>query len=158
MKSTWKKICHYVISILIALAVGVASAFATYGKMEEYAKLNLPPLSPPGWLFPIVWTVLFILMGISAAIVWKSGSTERGDALFIYGTQLIVNFMWSIFYFDFNARLLAFFWLLFLLMLVILMTVRFNKISTAAAKLQIPYIVWLVFAGYLNLATYILNK
>lgn len=158
MKNTWKKIGPYVLSILLALAVGGLSALLTNSKMEEYSQLVLPPLSPPGWMFPVVWTILFILMGISAALVWKSGSQDRGDALFIYGTQLVVNFLWTIFYFSFNARLLAFFWLLFLLLLVILMTAKFSKISATAAKLQIPYIVWLVFAGYLNLATYILNK
>ncbi len=158
MKNTWKKICPYAVSIAIALAVGGLSAALTSGKMEEYAQLVQPPLAPPSWVFPVVWTVLFILMGISCAIVWKSGSPERSDALFIYGTQLAVNFMWTIFYFNFNARLLAFFWLIFLLLLVLLMAVRFSRISSGAGKLQIPYIVWLVFAGYLNLATYILNK
>lgn len=158
MKNTWKKISPYAISIVIALAVGGLSAALTGGKMEEYARLVQPPLAPPGWLFPVVWTVLFILMGVSAAMIWKSDSPGRSDALFIYGTQLVVNFLWTIFYFNFNARLLAFCWLIFLLLLVLLMTARFSKISPSAAKLQIPYIVWLVFAGYLNLATYILNK
>lgn len=158
MKNMWKKISPYAVSIAIAMAVGGLSAALTNGKMEEYARLVQPPLAPPGWVFPIVWTALFILMGISAAIVWKTDSPERSDALFIYGTQLVVNFLWTIFYFNFNARLLAFCWLIFLLLLVLLMASRFSKISPAAAKLQIPYIVWLVFAGYLNLATYILNR
>ena len=158
MKNMWKKISPYAISIAIALAAGGLSAGITSGKMEEYARLVQPPLAPPGWVFPIVWSVLFILMGVSAALVWKSDSPERSDALFIYGTQLVVNFLWTIFYFSFNARLLAFFWLIFLLLLVLLMTVRFSRISPRAARLQIPYIVWLVFAGYLNLATYILNR
>ena len=91
-------------------------------------------------------------------MVWKSDAPERSDALTVYGTQLAVNFLWSIFYFNFNARLLAFFWLIFLLLLVILMTAKFAKISATAAKLQIPYILWLLFAGYLNLATYLLNR
>ena len=158
MKDTGKKISPYAVSIAIALAVGGLSAALTGDKMEEYTKLVQPPLAPPGWLFPVVWTALFILMGISAAIIWKSDSSERSDALFIYGTQLVVNFLWTIFYFSFNARLLAFCWLIFLFLLVLLMAVRFFRLSPAAAKLQIPYIVWLVFAGYLNLATYILNK
>lgn len=158
MKNMWKKFSPYAISIAIALAVGGLSAAMTSGKMEEYAQLVQPPLAPPGWVFPIVWSILFILMGVSSALVWKSDSPERSDTLFIYGTQLVVNFLWTIFYFSFNARLLAFFWLIFLLLLVLLMTVRFSRICSAAAKLQIPYIVWLVFAGYLNLATYILNR
>lgn len=158
MKNTWKKIAPYVISIAIALGVGALSAFLTKDKMQEYAALNQPPLAPPGWLFPVVWTILFVLMGIAAALVWKSDAPGRSDALVIYGTQLVVNFLWSIFYFNFNARLLAFFWLIFLLLLVILMTAKFAKISPTAAKLQIPYILWLLFAGYLNLATYLLNR
>ena len=158
MKNTWKKIAPYVISIAIALGVGALSAYLTKDKMQEYAALNQPPLAPPGWLFPVVWTVLFVLMGIAAALVWKSDAPTRSDALVIYGTQLVVNFLWSIFYFNFNARLLAFFWLIFLLLLVILMTSKFAKISPTAAKLQIPYILWLLFAGYLNLATYLLNR
>ena len=158
MKNMWKKISPYAISIAIALAVGGLSAAATANEMEEYSRLVQPPLAPPGWIFPVVWSILFILMGISAAMVWKSDSPERSDALFIYGTQLVVNFLWTIFYFSFNARALAFFWLIFLLLLVLLMTVRFSRIRSAAAKLQSPYIVWLVFAGYLNLATYILNR
>ena len=158
MKKTWDKIAPYVISIAIALAVGGLSAYLTKDKMQEYAALNQPPLAPPGWLFPVVWTILFVLMGISAAMVWKSDAPERSDALTVYGTQLVVNFLWSIFYFNFNARLLAFFWLIFLLLLVILMTAKFAKISPMAAKLQIPYILWLLFAGYLNLATYLLNR
>ena len=91
MKDTWKKISPYAVSIAIALAVGGLSAALTGDKMEEYTKLVQPPLAPPGWLFPVVWTALFILMGISAAIIWKSDSPERSDALFIYGTQLVVN-------------------------------------------------------------------
>lgn len=153
-----KKYLPFLLSIAIALAVGGLSAFITQGKTEEYESLVQPPLAPPSWLFPVVWTALFILMGISAAIVWQSRSPERSDALFIYGTQLVVNFLWSVFYFSFNARLLAFFWLIFLFLLVLLMSSRFSRISKAAAQLQIPYILWLVFAGYLNLATYLLNK
>ena len=148
----------YILSIAAALAVGGLSALASSGKMQEYESLVRPPLAPPGWLFPIVWTLLFVLMGISAALVWQSRSSERSDALFVYGAQLVVNFLWSIFFFSFGARLLAFFWLVFLLLLVLLMTSRFSRISKLSAKLQIPYILWLLFAGYLNLATYLLNK
>lgn len=158
MKEFWLKIRSYVLSIAIALAVGGLSSLITSGKMAEYNELARPPLAPPEWVFPVAWTLLFILMGVSAAMIWRSGSAERGDALFLYGVQLVVNFLWTVFYFGFDARLLAFFWLVFLLLLVILMIVRFTRISPAAAKLQIPYAVWLVFAGYLNLGTYLLNR
>ena len=158
MKEKIKKYSAYIVSIAIALAVGLISALLTGGKMEEYNNLVQPPLSPPSWLFPVVWTILFILMGISAAMIWKSGEKGRSDALFIYGTQLVVNFLWTIFYFGFGARLLAFFWLLFLLALVLIMVSKFKAISPTAARLQIPYIIWLIFAAYLNLGTYLLNR
>lgn len=158
MKRIAKKYGAYALSVIIALAVGGLSALCSQGKMEEYNRLIQPPLAPPDWVFPAVWTILFILMGISAAMIWKSSSEQRNDALFIYGAQLVVNFLWTIFYFNFGERLLAFFWLLFLLALVLLMYGKFKKILPAAAKLQIPYIIWLIFAAYLNLATYLLNK
>ena len=158
MKSLWRKNGAYIISGSAALAIGVLSAIFAGGKMEEYAALRQPPLAPPGWLCPVVWTALYILMGISAARVWKTGSAERGDTLFLYGTQLIVNLLWTIFFFGFGARLLAFFWLLFLLLLVAVMTARFRQLDAPAAKMQIPYVVWLVFAAYLNFGVYLLNR
>ena len=158
MKAKAKKFVPYLISILIALAVGGLSALISRESMQDYAQLIQPPLAPPAELFPIVWTILYILMGISAALVWKSSCEEKSDGLVIYAVQLAVNFLWTIFYFNFGARLLAFFWLLFLLLLVLLMTSKFSSCSKLAAKLQIPYILWLIFAAYLNLATYLLNR
>ena len=158
MKEKLKKYAPYLISILIALSVGGLSAILTRSKMEDYNQLIQPPLSPPSWLFPVVWSILFILMGISAALVWKSSCEERSEGLVIYAVQLAVNFLWTIFYFNFGARLLAFFWLLFLLLLVLLMTSKFSACHKTAGRLQIPYILWLIFAAYLNLATYLLNR
>lgn len=148
----------YIISILIALGIGALSGFLTRGSMERFASLNQPPLSPPGWLFPVVWSVLFILMGIGAAMIYLSDSPERTRALKIYALQLIVNFFWSILFFNLEARLFAFFWLLLLLALVLLMFFLFRKISPQAAFLQIPYILWLLFAAYLNFGVYLLNR
>ena len=148
----------YIISILIALGIGALSGFLTRGSMERFASLNQPPLSPPGWLFPAVWSVLFILMGIGAAMIYLSDSPERTRALKIYALQLIVNFFWSILFFNLEARLFAFFWLLLLLALVLLMFFLFRKISPQAAFLQIPNILWLLFAAYLNFGVYLLNR
>ena len=148
----------YIISILIALGIGALSGFLTRGSMERFASLNQPPLSPPGWLFPVVWSVLFILMGIGAAMIYLSDNPERTRALKIYALQLIVNFFWSILFFNLEARLFAFFWLLLLLALVLLMFFLFRKISPQAAFLQIPYILWLLFAAYLNFGVYLLNR
>lgn len=152
-----KKALTYVISIAIALAVGGAAAIVNAGKMEK-PELVQPPLSPPVWLFPVVWTILFTLMGISAARVYLSDCRGKSDALFIFGTQLVVNFLWTVFYFSFGALALSFFWLLFLILLVILMIVRFERCESGTGKLQIPYLAWLCFAAYLNFATWMLNR
>ena len=157
MKGRKKTILVYAVSIVIALAVGGISAVVNAGKMETPDLLQ-PALSPPSWLFPVVWSLLFALMGISAARVFLSDCTGRSDALFIYGTQLVVNFLWTVFYFSFSALLLSFFWLLFLIALVALMSVRFERCSRGSGKLQIPYLLWLCFAAYLNFATWLLNR
>ena len=156
MKTRTKPILTYVIFIAIALAVGGLSAALNAGKFQT-PDLARPPLSPPAWLFPIVWTILYTLMGVSGARVWLSGSPAAGDALFLWAAQLLVNFLWTVFYFQFQALLLSFFWLLFLILLVILMVVRFHRIDCPAGRLQIPYLIWLCFAAYLNLATWLLN-
>ena len=127
------------------------------GNMSTPA-LARPPLSPPPWVFPVVWSILYSLMGISAASVYESCCSGKSDALFIYAVQLAVNFLWTVFYFSFQAVSISFFWLIFLLLLVILMTIRFERCSPGSGKLQIPYILWLAFAAYLNLIIWILNK
>ena len=157
MNARKKTIPAYVVSIGIALAIGAASALINAGKMTN-PNLAQPQLSPPAWLFPVVWAILFTLMGISAARVWLSECAGRSDALFLYGTQLVVNFLWTVFYFSFSALLLSFFWLLFLIALVVLTAVRFERCAPGAGKLQIPYILWLCFAAYLNFATWLLNR
>ena len=157
MKGNKKQFWTYVISIVVALAVGGLSAWVNAGKMEM-PNLIKAPLTPPSWLFPVVWTILFTLMGISAAKVYLSHCSGKSDALFIYGVQLVVNFLWTIFYFNFGALLLSFFWLIFLIALVALMLVRFERCGPGAGKLQIPYLIWLVFAAYLNFATWFLNR
>ena len=148
----------YIISIAIALAVGGLSALLTRDSMESFAALNRPPLSPPGIVFPIVWTVLYTLMGISAARIWLSNDPDLPDALFLHGAQLFVNFFWSIFFFNLELYLFSFFWLLLLLALVTAMTVRFYRIDPTAGLLQLPYILWLLFAAYLNMGIYLLNR
>ena len=147
----------YVIAIGIPLAVGGLSAWVNAGEFEN-AALVRPPLSPPSWVFFVVWTLLYVLMGISAARVYFSGAPERSDALFLWATQLVVNFLWTVFYFRFEALLLGFFWLIFLIALVLLMISRFEHVSPGAGKLQLPYLVWLLFAAYLNFATWFLNR
>lgn len=151
-----KKLCG--LSVLLAVGVGGLSGFLSRNGMKEYASLKRPPLSPPGAVFPVVWTILFILMGIGAAMVWLTRRTERVRALAVYGIQLAVNFFWSILFFREGMRLLAFFWLLLLLGLVALMIRLFGRVSRTAAWLQLPYFFWLCFAAYLNLGVWWLNR
>ena len=154
----WQKIKRYVISIAIALAVGGLSAVFTSGNMNMYDTLNRPPLSPPMWLFPVVWSVLFILMGVSSAMVYvKKNETDVSGALKVYALQLIVNFFWSIIFFNMRAYLFAVVWLALLWILILIMIISFRKIKPLAGYLQIPYLVWVSFALYLTVMIYLLN-
>ncbi len=156
MKINWKAL---IVSILIPLAVGGISAALTTGSMESFASLTKPPLSPPGWLFPIVWTILFTLMGIASYLVYTSNAPEakKSSALTVYGIQLAVNFFWSLIFFNLEAYLFAFFWLLLLWALIVITILKFWQIRPLAGILLIPYLVWVTFAGYLNLAIFFLN-
>lgn len=148
-----KKYRPYIIEILIALAVGGLSAYLTKDAMSDFDALIKPPLSPPSYLFPIVWTILFVLMGISAGMVYK----KSGSVPFIYRLSLVVNFLWSIIFFNMEAYLFAFVWLLLLLVLIIITIIEYYKIDKTAAYLQIPYLIWVAFAGYLNFFIWYLN-
>ena len=156
----WKKIKPYIIGIIIPLAAGGISAFLTRGNMEMEGTLK-PSLSPPSSLFPIVWSILYILMGISSAIIYKRRAENpeiASKSLTIYALSLAVNFLWSIIFFNLKAYLFAFIWLLLLWVLIILTILDYKKISSAAAYLQIPYLLWVTFAGYLTFMIYLLNK
>lgn len=154
MKKQWKTL---VICIAIPLAVGVLSALLTRGGMMTFAELNKPALSPPGWLFPVVWTILYVLMGIASYLVVTS-KKPNGAALITYGLQLVFNFFWSIIFFNLQAYLFAFVWLVILWILILKTTVKFFKIDETAGILMIPYLLWVTFAGYLNLSIYLLNR
>ena len=147
-------------SIAIPIVMGAVAGFLTRNAMQDFETLNQPPLSPPGWLFPIVWTILYVLMGISAYMikVADASTEEIDDALTIYRYQLIVNFLWPVFFFNFGWYLFAFAWLILLWILVILMIKKFYSISMPAAYLNIPYLLWLTFAAYLNLGVWWLNR
>lgn len=146
--------------LVVTLGVAAASAFFTNNSMEKYKNYNKPILSPPDWLFPIVWSILFILMAISAYIIYTSDATkkEKTDALFLYFLQLVINFFWTIIFFSLNQRLLGFLWIILLWVVVIFMIITFYKIKPIAAYLNIPYLLWLSFAAYLNLGIYVLNR
>lgn len=154
----WKRIKPFVISIAIALAVGGLSALLTRNNMNVYDTLNRPALAPPMILFPIVWTILFILMGISSAIIYNQrDETDVSGAFKIYALQLVVNFFWSIIFFNMQAYLFAVIWLVVLWILILLMIISFYRIKPIAAYLQIPYLLWVSFAFYLTLMIYLLN-
>lgn len=144
-----------IICILIPLAVGSLSSLFS-GNMMEPAFTKVP-LSPPAFLFPIVWTVLYILMGISSYLIVMSGSPLAPKALRVYTLQLFFNFFWSILFFRFSMYLLAFLWLLALIYLIIWMIRLFYEIEPLAAYLQIPYLLWCIFAAYLNFMIYKAN-
>lgn len=146
-----------IVNLLIALGVGALSGFLTMGAMEDYKAVEKPMLSPPEIVFPIVWSVLYILMAVSAYLVYVSDSPRKRASLITYGVQLALNFLWPIVFFCKGAYLAAFFVLCALLITVIVMTVLFFSVRNAAGFLQIPYILWLLFAGYLNFGVYLLN-
>ena len=141
--------------VLGTLALGGIGALL--GNTATYQEIVKPPLSPPAWLFPVAWSILYILMGIAAYLVWQKNPVERSGALRLYLAQLVVNVLWPLFFFRLEWRLFAFFWLLLLVALVSLTMVGFRAISKPAFTLLVPYMAWLVFAGYLNLGTYFLN-
>ena len=147
----------YALGVGSALAVGAVSALISSKGIRGFEELIKPPLSPPAWLFPVAWTALYILMGIGAARVCLAHTDDTKGALTVYLAQLIVNGLWSPIFFAAKLRLAAFVWLIILIVLSILMFVRFRRIDRTAALLQIPYLVWLLFAAYLNLGVYLLN-
>ena len=155
MKIQWKKL---LILLTIPLAVGGLAAILS-GPMDTYSQLEKPPLSPPGWLFPVAWTVLYLLMGYSSYLIAtaKAPAEQKKRALIVYGAQLAVNFIWPLLFFRAQLLLPAFIWLLLLWMLIFLTMRAFFKISEKAGDLLIPYLLWVTFAGYLNFGIYILN-
>lgn len=156
MKIDWKKL---LISLGIPLAVGGLAALISGGGMQDYGSLDQPPLAPPGWVFPVVWTLLYLLMGYASYRVYTSGAEPQQvrQALILYGAQLFVNFLWPLVFFGLQWRLAAFFVLIVLWVLIFLTMRAFSKIDERAGDLLLPYILWVTFAGYLNLGAYLLN-
>lgn len=156
MKIHLKKL---LIAIGIPLLTGGLSALLTMGSMSSFEEVRKPPLSPPGWLFPVVWTILFILMGIASYLVFTAEeNTLRLPSLILYGVQLFLSFFWSIIFFNLEAYLFAFVWLLILWTLILLTTLMFYRISKPAGILMLPYLLWVTFAGYLNFGIFLLNR
>lgn len=143
--------------LFIGLTFGVAFISSMLGGFSSFESLKAPPLTPPAEVFPIVWGVLYFFMAVAAYLVWNSGDVDVGPILRLYLLQLIVNGLWPLFFFRLQWRLFAFFWLLFLIALVSLTLSGFRYIRKAAYWLMLPYLLWCLYAAYLNLGFYLLN-
>ncbi len=153
MKWDWKKL---LICLAIPVAVGGLAALLTGGGMGEYANFNQPPLSPPGWLFPVVWSILYLLMGYASYRVLISGSAVK-KPLAYYGAQLAVNFVWPLIFFGLQWYWAALFVLIALWVLIFITWREFAKVDEIAGNLLIPYLLWVTFAAYLNFGVALLN-
>lgn len=155
MKIQWKKL---LLCLAIPLAVGGLATWFS-GGMADFQDVVQPPLSPPGWVFAVVWTILYLLMGYASYRVLVSGAEPAGirRALRLYGAQLALNFLWPLVFFGFGWYLVAFIVLVALWILIFLTVRAFSKIDETAGNLLLPYLLWVTFAGYLNLGVYLLN-
>ncbi|MBQ4370333.1 MAG: tryptophan-rich sensory protein [Oscillospiraceae bacterium] len=153
-----KKHLSLIVSVIIPLAVGAVSALLVPSFSAVYASLPKPPLAPPSVLFPIVWTVLYILMGAAAWLVWRGRSPARFPAITAYAVQLLMNFLWVLVFFGAGKLFSAFIWVIGLFIAELLTFFRFKKIDRTAGALLIPLLVWTLFGAYLNLAIYILPR
>ena len=156
MKVKWKKL---IICLAIPLAVGAVAALLSGSGMRQYGTLRQPPFSPPGWLFPVVCTIMNLLMGYASYRVLRSGAEEGQikKALSLYGAQLALNFLWPLIFFGLEMYLLAFIVILALWVLIFLTINAFSDIDETAGNLLLPYILWVTFAAYLNVGVYLLN-
>ena len=154
-----RSISDMLIFIISAEVIGAVSSLLSGKYSDFFEKYKAPPLLPPEWLFPVVWVILYAVMGFSAYLIYTSDANpaQKKTALSIYWAQLALNFLWSIVFFRFEGLWLAFVVIMALWVMIIAMISVFRKISPLAAYLNIPYLVWVTFAAYLNLATALIN-
>ncbi len=146
-----------IVWIVLTLIIGGIGALLS-GNYDVYKMYEKPALSPPGWLFPVVWTVLYALMGLAAGIIAESRDLDKGFALKLYVLQLAINVIWPIIFFRFNAPKFALFWLALLIVAIVLTFKNFRAINKTAGNLLIPYLLWCLFAFYLNFGIVVLNS
>ena len=159
MRMKNRKLWVYAVAIAIPEAVGVLAGFLTRAGILNFQNVPQSALTPPAVIFPIVWTILYALMGISSARIWMTEiSDERTKGLTLYLFQLIFNFFWSIFFFNMEAYGFSLLWILGLWLLILFMIRSFNKVDKLAAALQIPYLLWVSLAAYLNCVVWKLNR
>lgn len=146
--------------LALPLLTGFLSSKLMGNSMSHYSELTLPALAPPSFVFPVVWTILFLMMGLASYFIFKEGNGElsASKALKLYVVQLLVNFFWPILFFRMEAYLLAFVWLVLLWFLVVMCITAFSEISKKSAFLLVPYLLWITFAAYLNMAIFLLNR
>ncbi len=157
MNIDFKKILKVGLFIAIPLLIGGLSALITMGNMQLFDSINKPPLAPPKWLFPVVWTILYIMMGIASYFLYKADSEEGREALVLYGIQLFFNFWWSIIFFNLKAYWFAAIWLFTMWIIILILLIKSKKIDVRSFWLLLPYFLWTTFAFYLNIGIAILN-
>ena len=156
-KKKSKKVIQFTVCLLVPLAVGGVAAFLIRNSMKMYENLRKPIGAPPSMLFPIAWTVLYILMGISLYLVYRSDSPFKKRCIILFALQLAINFVWPLLFFRGAMYFVSFIWLLLLWGVLLAMILAFNKVRPVAAWLQLPYLLWITFAGYLNLGIALMN-
>ena len=157
MDIDFKKVGKIILAILIPLLVGGISALITMNQMELFETVAKPPLAPPRWLFPVAWTILYILMGIASYLLYIADTQEGREALVLYGIQLFFNFFWSIIFFNLEAYWFALIWLFIMWIIILLLLIKSKKVDERAFWLLLTYFIWTTFAFYLNFGIAILN-
>lgn len=153
-----KNLKAFLISLAIPITTGFLSSLFAKNSQAIYQNLELPSFAPSSMVFPIVWTALYILMGIPAYLVYVYGDNKKYEALKVYLVSLVINFFWSIIFFRLELQIVALAWIIILLITIIYMAIIFYKQNKIAGYLQIPYILWVAFATILNLSIVILNN
>ena len=147
----------FIAAIILPLAVGGLAALITKNSYDFYKEVAQPPFAPPSIAFPIVWTILYAVMGVASGLVYTTPSPHRFSAIKLYLFQLALNFFWPIIFFNLEALWLAFVWIVALLLAVAATTYKFYKVNKTAGLLMLPYLIWTAFATILNLSIAILN-
>lgn len=162
--TTWGKIWRIALAIIIPLGGGFLISLLTRNAMDQFGAFNQPPLAPPAWLFPVAWTILYVLMGVASYLIYlklrqgkKSEKSLARTALTIYGVQLILNFIWTPIFFNANLYWLAFAVIIAMWILELILLIKAHKISRPAFWCLLPYLLWTTFATYLNISIAILN-
>lgn len=157
-KSSLRKATEVVVAIILSLGGGFLISFLTRDAMGQFSSFKQPPLAPPAWLFPIAWSILYILMGVASYLIFNlKKSKERTVLLVLYLIQLGFNFLWTIIFFNLGWFWVAAVWLAIMWAVILTLMIRVKKLSPAAFYLLLPYILWCSFAMYLNISIAILN-